>query len=40
MSILTSLFKAFEKCMYDQMYAGTDSILSKAQWGFRKCYST
>ena len=39
-SILLSLFKAFEKCLYDQIYAYTDSILSKAQCGFRKGYST
>ena len=32
--------KAFEKCLYDQIYAYTDSILSKAQCGFRKGYST
>ena len=35
-SILPSLSKAFEKCLYDQIYAYTDSILSKAQCGFRK----
>ena len=28
--------KAFEKCLYDQIYAYTDSTLSKAQCGFRK----
>ena len=39
-SILPSLSKAFEKCLYDQIYAYTDSILSKAQCGFRKGYST
>ena len=39
-SILPSLPKAFEKCLYDQIYAYTDSILSKAQCGFRKGYST
>ena len=32
--------KVFEKCLYDQIYAYTDSILSKAQCGFRKGYST
>ena len=32
--------KAFEKCLYDQIYAYTDSILPKAQCGFRKGYST
>ena len=29
-----------EKGLYDQIYAYTDSILSKAQCGFRKGYST
>ena len=32
--------KAFGKCLYDQIYAYSDSILSKAQCGFRKGYST
>ena len=32
--------KAFEKCLYDQIYTFTDSILSKAQCGFRKGYSS
>ena len=35
-SLLPSLSKTFEKCLYDQIYAYTDSILSKAQCGFRK----
>ena len=39
-SILPSLSKAFEKCLYDQIYAYTDSILSKVQCGFRKGYSS
>ena len=39
-SILSSLSKPFEKCLYDQIHAYTDSILSKAQCGFRKVYST
>ena len=39
-SILPSLSKAFEKCLYDQIYAYIDSILSKAQCGFRKGCST
>ena len=39
-NILPSLSKAFEKCLYDQIYAYTDSILSKAQCSFRKGYST
>ena len=38
--MLPSLSKAFEKCMYDQIYAYTDSTLSKAQCGFRKSYNT
>ena len=38
--MLPSLFKAFVKCLYDQIYAYTDSILSKAQCGFRKGCST
>ena len=39
-SILPSFSKAFEKCLYDQIFAYTDSILSKVQCGFRKGYST
>ena len=39
-SILPSLSKAFKKCLCDQIYAYIDSILSKAQYGFRKGYST
>ena len=31
---------AFEKFLYDQNYFYTDNILSKAQCGFRKFYST
>ena len=27
-------------CLYDQIYAYTDNIVSKAQRGFRKSYST
>ena len=38
--ILPSLSKAFEKCLYDQIYSYTDSILSKAQCDFRNGYST
>ena len=30
--------KAFERCLYDQIYAYTDSILSKAQGAFKKGY--
>ena len=32
--------KAFEKSLYDEIYAYTDSILSKAQCSFRKGYSS
>ena len=32
--------KTFEKCLYDQIYACTNSILSKTQCSFRKGYST
>ena len=39
-SISPSLSKAFEKCLYDQIYDYTDSILFKAQCDFRKGYST
>ena len=39
-SLLPSLPKDFEKCLYYQIYAYTDSILSNAQCGFRKGYST
>ena len=38
--MLTSLSKAFEKCLYDQIYAYNDSIISKAQCSFRKGCST
>ena len=40
LSILPSLSKTFEKCLYDQIYAYTDSILSIALFSFRKGYST
>ena len=39
-SILPSLSKAFEKCLYDQICSYANSILSKGQCGFRKGYST
>ena len=39
-SILPFLSKTFEKCLYDQIYAYTDSILSKSQCSFRKGCST
>ena len=35
-NILPSLFKAFEKCLYDQICVYIDSIPFKAQCGFRK----
>ena len=38
-SILLSLSKAFTKCLYDQIYAFADCILSKAQCSFRKGHS-
>ena len=38
LSISPSLSKAFEKCLYDQIYAYTNSILSEAQCDFRKGY--
>ena len=38
--VLPSLSKTFEKCLYDQIYAYTDSILSIALFSFRKGYST
>ena len=38
-NILPSVYKTFEKCLYDQIYAYTNSNLSKAQCGFRKSYS-
>ena len=30
------LSKAFERCLYDQIYEYIDTILSKVQCGFRK----
>ena len=39
-SILPSLSKAFKKCLYDQIYAYTDSILSKAQCSINSSYSS
>ena len=38
--ILPSFSKAFEKCLFDQIYAYIDGILSNAQCGFRKDFST
>ena len=39
-SILPILSKVYERCMYDQMYADLNKILSKWQCGFRQGYST
>ena len=39
-SILTVLSKVYERCMYDQIYAYLNKILSKWQCGFRQGYST
>ena len=38
--ILPFVSKAFKKCLYDQFYAYTDSIVSEDQLSFRKGYST
>ena len=39
-SILPTLFKIYERCMYDQMYKYFGHILSKYQCGFRQGYNT
>ena len=39
-SILPVLSKIYERCMFDQMYAYFNNILSKHQCGFRQGYST
>ena len=39
-SILPTLSKCFEKCMFSQMSAYFDEIFSKYQYGFRKGYNT
>ena len=39
-SILTTLSKFFEKCMFAQMSTFFDNIFSNQQRGFRKGYST
>ena len=39
-SILPVLSKAYERSMYDQIYAYLNKILSKCQCGFRQAYST
>ena len=38
--ILPVLSKAFERCLYDQIYEYINIILSNAQFGFRKAFST
>ena len=38
-SILPTLSKIYERCMYDQMYKYFDQILSKYQCGFRQGYN-
>ena len=38
-SILLVLSKIYERCMFDQMYAYFNNILSKHQCGFRQSYS-
>ena len=39
-SILPTLSKCFEKCMFSQMSAYSDEIFLKYHYGFRKGYST
>ena len=39
-SILPTLSKIYERCMYDQMYKYFDQILSKYECGFRRGYNT
>ena len=39
-SILSTLSKIFEKCMFAEMYTFFDNIFSNQQCGFRKGYST
>ena len=39
-SILPTLSKIYERCMYDQMYKYFDQILSKYQCGFLQGYNT
>ena len=38
-SILSVIFKIYERLMYDQMYKYFDQIFSKFQYGFRKGFS-
>ena len=39
-SILPVLSKAFERCLYDQIYEYIDTLFSKVQCGLRKGFST
>ena len=39
-SILPTLSKIYERCMYDKMHKYLDQILSKNQCGFRQDYNT
>ena len=39
-SILPTLSKIYERCMYGQMYKYFDQVLSKYQCGFRQGYNT
>ena len=39
-SILPVLSKAFERCIWDQIYKYIDTKLSNVQCGFLKCLST
>ena len=38
-SILSNIFKVYERCLYDQMSEFFDNIFSKYQCGFRTDYS-
>ena len=38
-SILSSIFKIYERCIYDQIQLFFDSLLSKYQCGFRRGYN-
>ena len=40
MSILSSISKIYERCLYDQIQVFLDSVLSKYQCRFRKGYNT
>ena len=39
MSVLSSISKIYERCLYHQTQAFFDSILSKCQYGFRRGYN-